>query len=388
MRQALPVGLVLALTWAVVPMAAQNLDDLNVQIHGYATQGLLYTTQNNILTTRSSDGSPAWTEAVINVTSQPTSKLRIGVQGRYFLLGNMGNTITLDWAAADYKFSDKFGVRFGKVKTPLGLFNEIQDIGPGYIWTLLPQSVYPIQSRNTLLSHYGGVVYGSVNLGNRGGKLEYRAWSGERVLPNSDGYLLSQTENGITLPNGLSGFTSGAALHWRTPLTGLMVGASNYKNNAWSAVLSAMGGQLKGTEAINPFNSQNLFFIYEKNKFMIAAEHSRLPVTLSVNFNGLPANPQRIDYRAWYAMASYKVTDKFSMGIYDSQFINRQSNVLHWRFSKDWVLAARYDFDQFVYAKVEQHFIDGTAVGYDDDMNPHGYKPDTRMTVVQFGVSF
>ena len=45
---------------------AQSLDDLNIQIHGYATQGFLYSTQNNMFTTHSSNGSPAWSEAVVN----------------------------------------------------------------------------------------------------------------------------------------------------------------------------------------------------------------------------------------------------------------------------------------------------------------------------------
>lgn len=71
----------------------------------------------------------------MNITSQPNPKLRVGVQGRYFMLGNFGNTITLDWAAADYKASDKFGARFGKVKIPSGLLNEIQDIDPSYMWS-------------------------------------------------------------------------------------------------------------------------------------------------------------------------------------------------------------------------------------------------------------
>jgi opacity protein-like surface antigen len=108
----------LALALSASSAIAQSLDDLNIQIHGYATQGFLYTTQNNILTTSSSNGSPAWTEAVVNLTSQPDPKLRVGVQARYFMLGNYGNEISLDWAQADYKFSDKFGVRFGKVKSP------------------------------------------------------------------------------------------------------------------------------------------------------------------------------------------------------------------------------------------------------------------------------
>jgi hypothetical protein len=116
----------LALALGAIPATAQSLEDLNIQIHGYATQGYLYSTNNNFFTTSSSNGTPAWTEAVINVTSQPTPKLRVGAQARYELLGNIGgNSITLDWASADYRFDERFGVRFGKVKTPSGMLNEI-----------------------------------------------------------------------------------------------------------------------------------------------------------------------------------------------------------------------------------------------------------------------
>src|ERR1700678_4513045 len=108
-------GAIALLLGAGMPAMAQSLDDLNIQIHGYATQGFLYTTNNNIFTTQSSDGSPAWTEAVINISSQPTPKLRIAAQGHYLLLGNYGNNITLDWGLLDYKFNDKLGMRFGKV---------------------------------------------------------------------------------------------------------------------------------------------------------------------------------------------------------------------------------------------------------------------------------
>src|ERR1700735_3688141 len=170
--------LAMALAGAL-PGVSQSLDDLNIQIHGYATQGFLYTTNNNIFTTHSEDGSPAWTDAVINIAAQPTPKLRIAFQGRYFLLGNYGNAITLDWAAADYHADDRLGVRFGKVKTPTGLFNEIQDIDPSYLWALLPESVYPIDNRSSYLTHYGGVVYGTIALSHRYGKFEYRAFGGE-----------------------------------------------------------------------------------------------------------------------------------------------------------------------------------------------------------------
>jgi hypothetical protein len=205
---------------------AQCLEELNIQIHGYATQAFLYTTNNNLLTTHSSDGSPAWTEVVLNVGVQPIPKLRIAVQGRYFLLGNYGpDSISLDWAAADYEADERFGARFGEVKTPNGLFNETQDIDPSYMWALLPQSIYPISSRNGSLAQYGGVVYGTFKLGAKLGKLEYRGWAGDRQISGTDGYFLGQTESGLVLPNGIGGVIYGEALHWRTPLSGLMIGA-------------------------------------------------------------------------------------------------------------------------------------------------------------------
>src|SRR3984885_4989765 len=260
---------------ASVPGYGQSLDDLNIQIHGYVTQGFLYTTNNNIFTATTSDGSPAWTEAVINVSSQPIPKLRIAVQARYYLLGNFGDAIILDWAAGDYKVDDRFGVRFGKVKTPSGLFNDIQDIDPSYIWSLLPQSIYPISSRNSILAHYGGVVYGTLSEGGKLGKLEYRGWGGERQIATEDGYTLAQTEAGVLEPNGIGGATYGAAVHWRTPLRGLMIGASDGKQPMWSSQISTGNGALTGTEFVGPFNEPNYFAHYEKNKVMVAAEYGK-----------------------------------------------------------------------------------------------------------------
>ena len=371
---------------------AQSLDDLNIQIHGYATQGFLYTTNNNIFTTSSSNGSPAWTEAVVNITAQPLPKLRIGVQGRYFLLGNLGNAITLDWAAADYKASDMFGVRFGKVKTPSGLLNEIQDIDPSYMWSLLPQAIYPITSRNSLLAHYGGVVYGTVKLGQKAGKLEYRGWGGELSIASNDGYFVSLREEGIDVPNGVSGVIDGAALHWRTPLPGLMLGASlnheNYSSSA-STLTVPTYGTFSGTLTSLASNNQQYFGRYEKDRLAIAGEYSRHPGNVTLNVPKFLNEATMIDYRAWYAMGTYKLTDKLSAGLYDSQFVNRQGVLGPTRDFFDWVFSGRYDFNQYIYAKAEQHLIAGTATSvYDTTLNADGLKPSTKMTIFKVGVSF
>ncbi len=379
---------------AAVFAHAQSLDDLNMQIHGYATQGFLYTTNNNIFTTNSSNGSPAWTEAVMNVTAQPQPKLRVGVQARYFLLGNFGNAITLDWAEADYKVNDKFGVRFGKVKIPTGLFNEIQDIDPAYMWALLPQSIYPITSRNSVLAEYGGLVYGTLALGKSAGKIEYRGWSGEIVVGPNDGYWVTMKEQGIALTNGLHTPETGVTLHWITPAPGLMIGASyarlSQSNSPFTDtyVVPTQGITITtpGTMVLNVPNWPDYFVRWEKDRVMAAGEYERSAG--NVVMSGLSPLPQNIDTRSWYLMTSYRFTDKLIAGVYVTQDFNHQAALGPSRYFKDWVVSSRYDFNQYLYMKAEEHFIEGTAVGYDIDLNTGGLQPSTKMTILKLGVSF
>jgi hypothetical protein len=361
------------------------MDDLNLQVHGYATQGFIYSTHNNWNTADSTDGSPAWTEAVVNLTAQPVPRLHIGVQARYSLLGNYGNAITLDWAQADYKVNETFGFRAGKVKSPMGLLTETQDIDPAFLWILLPQSIYPIASRNSSLAHYGGVAYGAVSLGESLGKLEYRAYGGQRVVASDDGYLQPLRDEGLTLPNGVTGPVFGGTVRWHAPIQGLMLGATESSQSA-SGAISA--GPYQGTIIAPRFYVPFFFGTYERNKLAFAGEYSRWATHSTIQFPGAPPSLSYQDDRAFYAMASYKLTGKLTGGLYYSSLIDRQAVFNSNRYQKDWALSARYDFNPFLYLKLEQHFMDGTAVGYSIADNPNGLQPTTRMTLLKVGVSF
>jgi hypothetical protein len=302
-------------------------------------------------------------------------------------LGNYGNAITLDWAAADYKANDRLGARFGKVKTPVGLFNEIQDIDPAYLWALLPESVYPIDNRASYLTHYGGVVYGTTALSPTFGKFEYRAFGGEGLYTDKDGYFIAQAEAGINLPNGIKGPLYGGALHWRTPLSGLMVGASALKDNSWSAAYTGNSGATTGTETLFANTQPNLFAIYEKNKIMVATEYTRSWGNQLVQFPATPDAYSRNDDRGWYVMASYKVTKKFTAGGYRSENADHQAPISPRRHYNEWVVSGRYDFNSFLYVKAEEHFINGTGLAYDSDLNPN-LQPTSKLTALKAGVSF
>jgi len=374
------IGVLTLVLWAM-PAAAQSLADLNVEVHGYAAQGFLYTTHNNIFYADSSDGSPEWTEAVLNISATPTPKLRVGVQGRYLLVGNSGNEITMDWAAADYKVDDRFGVRFGKVKTPWGLFNESQDLDPMFLWSLLPQSIYDLTTRDSDLAHYGGVAYGRLGLGTVAGELEYRAWGGENVIPINDGQFADLVDAGTPPLNAMTYSTYGGALHWKPPISGLMLGASDAKANA--AQVAVLGG----SDSYAPWNNLSYFGKYERKKVMAAVEWNRQIATSTLNLNGQPPSSETEDPRGWYAMASYRVTGKFSAGAYDSQMVDRKQALGPDRYSKDWVISGRYDCNEFLYLKAEQHFIAGTALGFENQDN-RVLLPTSRLTVLKIGVSF
>ena len=363
---------------------AQSLDDLNIQIHGYATQGGLYSNHNSWNTTDSETGSAAWSDTVVNVSAQPQSRLRIGVQARYFVLGDMGNKITLDWAQADYKFSDRIGIRAGKVKSPIGLLNETQDIDPAQLWILLPQSMYPIASRNGMLSHYGGVLYGTLPLGEHAGKLQYHAFAGQRILGGDDGYFQSLRDQGITMPNGITGHTAGGTLGWVTPIRGLMIGATEV-SGAPSGEADA--GPYSGSLMVERFRQMFYFGRYERGRWMFAAEYSRFVVLTELALTGLPTTVYHNDARPFYLMASYKATSKLTGGLYYSSTLDHGMAVGPGRYQKDWALAARWDFNTFLYTKFEQHWMDGTQTGYSLLDNPN-LQPDMRMSLVKLGVSF
>lgn len=365
--------------------AAQSMDDLNLQVHGYATQGFVYSNHNNWNTTNSSDGSAAWTEAVVNLTLQPQPRLRIGMQARYFLLGIYGNTVTLDWAHVDFKLDRKLGFRAGKLKTPAGLLNEDQDIDPALLWVMLPQSVYAISSRDSILAHYGGVIYGTVPLGERLGKLDYRAYGGHRIVGSDDEYLAAYRSQGLFAPSGASGPAFGGTLHWNAPVAGLMLGASATSNKFYGPA-TAFG--LTGDVTIDHLRPYFLFGRYERGKVMLGGEYNRFAGQGIVRLNGIAPIFQSIDDRGFYVMGSYKIWSRWTGGLYYSSVIDRKAAFTAGRYQKDWAISSRYDFNPYLYLKLEEHVIDGTLRGFDPSNNSGGLKPDTRMTLLKLGVSF
>jgi len=213
----------LALALGISAANAQNsvertLEKHNIQVHGFAAQSLVYSNDNNYLGMNTSAGNIGWTEAAVNVNDQITSKLRAGIQLHYTRLGAFGgNKASVDWALADFNAKPWLGVRAGKVKIRWGLFNDKQDYDPGYMWSLLPESIYGIDIRTTNLSQWGAELYGKVDISKKLGRLDYSGYYGYYYYASDDGYMALFSASGIDFTNPPKGITPGFDLRWAAP---------------------------------------------------------------------------------------------------------------------------------------------------------------------------
>jgi hypothetical protein len=374
------MALFLLVCFSTRTLYAQDLS--GIQIHGFATQGFLFSSHNNYLSMQSSSGSLQWTDGAVSFTDSLTNNLRVGIQLHMYQLGQLGGpNVQVDWASGDYKVNDYLGFRAGKVKTALGLFNDSQDVDAIFLWILLPQSVYSADNKSFLLAHLGGEVYGELPLGVRGGKLLYRGLAGERILDSNGGYDQQLAADGLTFATPPQGKTYGGDLRWQAPLRGLTVGAS--------AVVQA----LSGTASVGKLQIPSLLVTspyaqFEKGKFYVAGEYRRTPVNAILTI-GPQVIPLPVDQRSWFVMGSYRITERFQAGSYYSHYVNKALDTsLSANYSKDWVVSGRYDFNSYFYGKIEGHFLHGIGLGYYESTNPNGLKPNSNMLAAKIGFTF
>src|SRR6185437_15998093 len=219
-------AVVLAATVACPGAIAQlSANGKELQIHGFASQGFLYSSGNNYLTTQSTQGSFALTDGGLNLSAQFMPKLRVGAQVYIRDVGKLGRgLVTLDWALADYRFSDWFGIRAGQVKTVQGLYNDTQDLEFLHTWALLPQALYPLDLRGSNISHLGGDLYGSMRP-KKLGTFSYTAFAGKSPADRHGGEQYGLQSYGYFV-GPRRGRLLGVDLKWNTPFPGLLLGAA------------------------------------------------------------------------------------------------------------------------------------------------------------------
>jgi hypothetical protein len=352
------------------------------QVHGFVSQGYIKTSKNNYLAASArSQGSFEFSEVGLNVTSQISRELRVGMQIFAHDLGPLGNYAPqLDWYYLDYRFFDWLGIRAGKTKLPWGLYNESNDVDAGRVPILLPQSLYSVASRESLFAQTGAEAYGDISLG-AAGALEYRAYGGTIFVNTADA---SAQFKGFDVP-----YDGGGRLMWRTPLDGFQLGASaqlvrfdfDFTPTPEQRARYEMAGQLP-----DDFNGTLWFKIpaklwvasveYQREHLLLAAEYGRSYLNYRTNLV-VPRN--KVINQGGYVMASYQVTSWFTPGVYYSatfRDIGSKEPSTRASFQHDVAATLRYDITPNWLVKLEGHFMHGTA-GLQSQLNDN--RPTTQL---------
>jgi hypothetical protein len=385
------------LLWVAVPagLSAQqfNIAGHSVQFHAFGSQGFAYSDVNNYLTMPTSQGTFAFTDGGLTLGSQITDKLRVGAQGYVRNIGKMGNgQFTLDWASADYSFRDWLGIRVGKVKTTLGLYNDSQDAEFLHPWALMPQSTYPLDLRDETIGHLGADIYGDIQL-KKMGHLAYTLSGGRVPSDLHGGYAYGLDRNSRHIKS-ITGDMLGADLRWTTPVKGLLAGAS----------LNWQTGTADGVDASNnrPYNrdvtkndTTAFYTQYTLGNLRLDGEYRRnlsVTDTTSVTSDVLGISTRDLDSRQGYVSAAYRINKWIQLGAYHSRFYVNWGTIhsLPNNHIFDQVATVRLDLNRYCDFKIEGHFIDGYGSssanrGFYSVDNPNGRQPNTRLLVLRLG---
>lgn len=136
------------------------------QIHGFASQGAVRTSANRFYGD-STETSFDFTDIGLNASWRLSPRLLLAGQVLSRRAGDMSDGWPkLDFALADINLtndaSHRIGLRLGRMKNRLGLYNETRDVPFTHPGIFLPQVVYFDKVRNLILATDGVQLYGEL----------------------------------------------------------------------------------------------------------------------------------------------------------------------------------------------------------------------------------
>jgi hypothetical protein len=323
-----------------------------VEIHGFASQGFMVTTGNDYLVPDSTSGSFQLSDVGLNLTMEIVEKLRFGVQAfaQSFGLGGDFN-LKADWFYLDYRWGDWLGLRFGRLKIPFGLYNEVNDIDSARVPILLPQSAYPQQGRSFLFAQNGVELYGFAR-SRVAGALEYRLYVGTIFI---DPGILVPAGAGVELQFNVR-YVGGGRVFWETPLPGLRVGGSVLAIHLdVTAFAAGMVFPIENRSVLAMGSAE-----YAHDGLAITAEYARWHTEQD---STIPTSNLSFTNERAYAMLSYRATSWLQPAVYYALFFPDVSNRDGGdAFRQDDVaLTLRFDVSAYWIVKLEGHYMSGAA---------------------------
>jgi len=188
---------VATLLWAANAHAVDMPDTF--QVHGFMSQALIVTDNNDFFGPSSEDGgSLEYTELGLNASLRPYDHVLVAGQILSRKAGGYsdGWQPKLDYGVVDYQLiageRRALGIQVGRFKNPFGFYNQTRDAPSTRPNILLPQSIYFDRSRSLGLASDGLSLYDEERLAN--GTLYFQGGVGMPQI-NSDAEISLSSSN-------------------------------------------------------------------------------------------------------------------------------------------------------------------------------------------------
>lgn len=375
----------------------------SIDIHGFISQGYLKTDENNYMTD-TKDGSFQFNEMGINFGTWVASGLRVGMQFFARDMGDIGeDEVEIDWAFGDYRWRDWLGIRVGKLKIPLGFYNETRDMDMLRTSVLLPTSLYSETNRETINAMKGAGIYGDIYSERLGG-FSYQFLAGtsdigtdSAVAKSAEGASLS------TAPMKVDDIEAGEdqyvySIMWDTPVTGLRIGTSflHARMDMYAHLTQSVPGPpdfsttpptfpvyVAGTTVHTDLESMDIRYFsteYSIGDVVLSGECLQMNRKTRMKiFSGPMAEKDftmdmDTDSIGYYGSISYRPFVNFSVATYYSEFFSDEDDKDGENFSpsykawlKDFCISLSYDVTSNWVVKIEGHHMDGVAFLFPQD---------------------
>jgi hypothetical protein len=307
-----------------------------LSIHGFLTQAYAKSDGATIYGIPE-DGTSDYRSAALQFRYAMTPKDDFVVQlshlrtGANPLAGEISD-VEVDWAFYQHRFADAFSLRAGKISIPLGVYNEIRDVG-----TLLPfyranETVYPF------VGFVPETVTGlalTTHLGSGPWSLEADLYGGQWEFREND-----PPSNSATVKDAVGG-----QLWLSTPISGLRFG------------LGASRGKLEGSIITPPDGT------LDQQEVVGSLEAKAGPLRLVAEY--IDAEFEVLHYAGYYGQLSWSVSDRLGVHVQHSKAdmaLNIQPvTFFDLDFADENALSVTYAFRPEVLLKVEYHEFEGVT---------------------------
>lgn len=333
------------------------------QIHGFASQGFMLTSDNRFFGD-SEDGSIDFTELGLNSSIRPIPDLQFSAQvlSRRAGKGDDGD-LRLDYGFLDYTLisneSGNLGFRIGRIKNPLGFYNDTRDIAFTRPSIFLPQSIYFDRTRNLGLSSDGLNIYGEM-LKTYGNFFYVFGF----VYPEVD-----DKETRLALTN---------QKQRELDTEGSFVSRLMFEQDGGKIRLGMSGAIVKiKPEPTSPMVKEGVIRFsplifsaqYNAERWSLTSEYA----LRSFRYRDVGPRNFNITGESYYLQGTYRISDNLEALLrYDvlyqdrddrsgNKFARSSGAPDHSRFAKDWTAGLRWDMTRSWMSRIEYHYVDGTA---------------------------